>query len=554
MASPNYGEIAAVARSRRDASIPAEHLIPGLDLGKLPKNLTSLPKASGHFTNEEIEMMESQAEDILVKIRERIWTALEVVQAFCKAAAVAHQLTNCLTETLFPEAITRAKYLDDYIEKTGSVLGPLHGLPISLKDCFVTPPHPSSIGMAKFANAPTQPEDETTLVTILRNMGAVFYVKTNVPVAMMMMETNNNVWGETRNPIHKELSAGGSSGGEGALIAMRGSPLGLGTDIGGSIRIPSAWNYLYGLKPSFGRFPTWGGKSGIPGQEFVLAVNGPMSRSLESVQLYCRSVLSETVAPWLLDPKCLPIPWREGIIQPKGRVLRIGVVGNNDGLVTAHPPVERAVGMTIEALKRAGHEVFEWAPTDHPEIVKNLLAAFFDLGGAAIMSLLQRTGEPVFESMKPYEAAAQVGEDGLGPTKLRMMNLRRNQLQKAYLDRWQATAKEDVEAMDAIIMAATPWTACRLGFTEKAGYFGYTGVYSLLDMPSCTFPVTYADETLDKKRSDFTPLSQIDGTIQEDYDPSFYNGAPVSLQLVGRRLEEEKVLEMVEIVAACLKK
>lgn len=190
------------------------------------------------------------------------------------------------------------------------MVGPLHGLPISLKDCFITPPHPTSIGMACFANLPTEAPQETVLVSILRDLGAVFYVKTNVPVAMMMMETNNNVWGETRNPIHTGLSPGGSSGGEGALIAMRGSPLGVGTDIGGSIRIPSAWSQLYGLKPSFGRFPSWGGKSGIPGQEFVLAVNGPMSRSLESVKLYCEALLSSDVSPWRLDPKCLPIPWR----------------------------------------------------------------------------------------------------------------------------------------------------------------------------------------------------------------------------------------------------
>src|SRR5947208_3190466 len=81
----------------------------------------------------------------------------------------------------------------------GSTIGPLHGLQISLKDCFVTAPHPSSIGMAAFANEPLQAD--TLLVTMLRDVGAVFYVKTNVPVAMMMMETNNNIWGETRNPL-----------------------------------------------------------------------------------------------------------------------------------------------------------------------------------------------------------------------------------------------------------------------------------------------------------------------------------------------------------------
>ena len=81
-------------------------------------------------------------------------------------------------------------------------------------------------------------------------LGAVFYVKTITPTAMMMMETINNVWGETNNAYHGGTSAGGSSGGEGALLGMRGSPLGIGTDIGGSIRLPAAFYYLYGLKPT----------------------------------------------------------------------------------------------------------------------------------------------------------------------------------------------------------------------------------------------------------------------------------------------------------------
>lgn len=149
---------------------------------------------------------------------------------------------------MFPEALERAKYLDQYFEKTGEVIGPLHGLPISLKDCMIIPPHPASIGMACYANESTS--EETILVGILASLGAVFYVKTTTPTAMMMMETVSHVWGETKNPYHTGTSSGGSSGGEGALLAMRGSPLGVGTDIGGSIRIPSAFNNLYGLKPS----------------------------------------------------------------------------------------------------------------------------------------------------------------------------------------------------------------------------------------------------------------------------------------------------------------
>lgn len=153
---------------------------------------------------------------------------------------------------MFPEAIARAQQLDDHLAATGTILGPLHGLPISLKDCFMTPPHPSSIGMACYANSATNAEDEALLAALIRSLGGIPFVKTNVPVAMMMMETDNNVWGPTLNPYHRGLSAGGSSGGESALIAMRGSPLGIGTDIGGSVRIPAAFCALYGLRPSSG--------------------------------------------------------------------------------------------------------------------------------------------------------------------------------------------------------------------------------------------------------------------------------------------------------------
>jgi amidase len=258
---------------------------------------------------------------------------------------------------LFNEGLERAKQLDDYLEKNGTVIGPLHGLPMSLKDNFMTPPYPSSIGMAIHANVPT--EKESLLVSMLRELGAVFYVKTNVPTAMMMGESTNNVWGETRNPIHKGLSPGGSSGGEGALIAFKASPLGVGTDIGGSVRIPSGFCHLYGLKPSFGRFTTFGGKPSIAGQDFIYAVCGPMSRTIEGVRLFSEVVCSEQMAPWNLDSKIVPIPWRKDVLQPSGRKLKIGFL-LNDGYVTPHPPVERALTIVRKVLADAGHEVFEW--------------------------------------------------------------------------------------------------------------------------------------------------------------------------------------------------
>lgn len=548
MATANYKEISAIARKRRDANIRSYYQAPNVDTESLPNNLTEYALNSGYYDARELEIIQSEALTILANIRTRQWTALEVAKAFCKASAFAQQLTNCVTEVLYSEAIERAQYLDDYLAKTGKTIGPFHGLPISLKDNFITSPHPSSIGLAVYANEPTT--KDAVLVDMLRRLGATFYCKTNVPTAMMMAETNNNVWGETINPLHKRLSPGGSSGGESALIAFKASPLGVGTDIGGSVRIPAAWTHLYGLKPSFGRFPVSGQKPSIPGLEFILAVNGPMTRSLDTLKFYCETVVGLT--PWEFDHKCLPIPWRKNVIQPAGRKLRLGFIGAHDGLIHVQPPVLRALNITQKALEDAGHEIVSWSPSLHEIINKNLLASFYDLGGGALASVIDPTGEPYFPSMKPYGIAAKAE---LNVTQMRHKVMQRNQLQQAYLDAWNATATPDKPPMDGIIMAVSPWAAPRLGASQKDFYIGYTGVINFLDFPACTFPVTWADKTIDQPvdMKSFQQLTEIDGRIQADYDPGFYNGAPVSLQVVGKRLEEEKVLEMVEVVANTLK-
>lgn len=551
----DYREIAAIALKRRQDAIPLGYLLSENLLANLPRDLTTIRKDSGHFTSADLEILEAPAEVILLKIKEKTWTSLEVAQAFIKASAVANQLTNCLTEILYTEAIARAKFLDEHLATTGKVIGPLHGLPISLKDCFITPPHPSSLGMACYANEATAAEEETVLVSILGKLGAVFYVKTAVPTAMMMMETISNVWGETTGAYHKETSPGGSSGGEGVLLALRASPLGVGTDIGGSIRIPSAFNGLYGLKATYGRFPTWSTKSGIPGQDYIYSNNGPMARSISSIKLYCSAVLSSTMAPWNLDPKCLAIPWKEEVIQPKGRKLRFGIIVDNDGEVTVHPPISRGLQVTKAALEAEGHEVFEWAPIDHPEMVQTLNSSFYTTGGAAIIGLTRPYGEPVYPSMKEYEAHFDKGETGtLGPTRLREMILKRNAFQKAYLDRWQATEKDGKGLMDAIICPASTWTAPRLGQSQKTFCVNFTGVWNVLDYSVCTFPVTFANASKDPPRKDFKPISDLDAAIQAEYDAEFYEGTLVALQCVGRRLEDEKVVEMTEIIAEALKK
>jgi len=157
------------------------------------------------------------------------------------------------------------------------------------------------------------------------------------------------------------------------------------------------------------------------------------------------------------------------------------MVFDNDGDTSVHPPILRGLEITKKALEAAGHEVFEWEPLHHREMANDVNSSFYTLGGAAILELTLKHDEPVFGSMKEYEATYRKGEHGtLGPTRLREMITKRNAFQKIYLDRWSATAKDGTGPMDGIIIAASPWTAPRLGITQKLFSVNYTCVWNLL--------------------------------------------------------------------------
>ncbi|EER23269.1 acetamidase, putative [Coccidioides posadasii C735 delta SOWgp] len=541
---PKYKAVAAAAQKRRDDALNAFLPLPALNMTGIGNDLRPVLLNSGVLTKSEIRIVQSDAATLVRKMIRGNLTSQEVTTAFCKATVIAQNLTNCVTEVLFDEALKRAKYVDDYFKRTGKPIGPLHGLPISLKDTFTTPPHPSSIGMAAYAIEPTT--ERSVIVDMLEDLGAVFYVKTNVPTAMLMGETINNVWGETINPIHKHLTPGGSSGGEGAIAAMRASPLGVGTDIGGSIRIPGAYGHLYGLKPSLGRFPTWGSKPAIKGQDIIYSISGPMSHSLPSIRLFAEAVLSEQAAPWLLDPKMNPMPWKRRVI-PADKKLKFGLLPCSDGIVTCHPPVERALKITAKALRDAGHEVVDWAPVN-PAGVEGLTTQVFTLTGSdAVLPPLQAYDEPLLGVLKLLFPGGTNGPPELTPAKLRELILSRNQLQKDMLDQWRETN------VDGIIGPVAVPAAARLQMDPQKVYGGLTGFGNVMDLPGCSFPVTYADKDLDPKRgADWVPNGERDAFVQSDYDADFWHGAPVGLQVLGQRLQEEKVLEMTEIIAAAI--
>lgn len=529
LSEQNWERIAEKKRTTLAEQIPLEYLIPQQLVPPDDQlDVTTFPKESGWFDKQELEITESSATQILKKIASKAWSSEEVTRAFCKRAAAAQQLTNCLTDFFPTEAITIAKSLDDHLRKTGKLIGPLHGLPISLKDNFNIVGKDSTVGFASLVNQPAA--YNSTLVEVLESLGAVRYCKTNVPTAMMIAESVNNVFGRTVNPRNRKLTSGGSSGGESALISFGGSVLGVGTDIGGSLRIPAACTGIFTLRPSFGRFTTQNCRSGLAGQEAVMSVNGPMAKRLEDITFYSKAVID--AQSWLVDPKVIPIPWRP--VEYKNK-LRIAVLWN-DGIVVPTPPVTRALKETVEKLKEAGHEIVgAWDPVLHSKAVDILARFFLADGGKSVRALLGPTEEPFRPEMQAYAEATE-----LGTYDMWQLHLERSELQKKYLEQWMS-----YDGLDAILAPTTPYSTVPHG---DFSYVGYTGVYNIVDYSTVSFPCGMTADREKDQPSTHEPLSDNCKQVHEIYSPDAVHGMPISLQLVAKRLEEEKVLAMTETI------
>lgn len=397
---------------------------------------------------------------------------------------------------------------------------------------------------------------ESELVRELRECGAVLYCKTSVPHTLMSGETVNNIIGYTWNPKNRHLTSGGSSGGEGALIGFRGSPLGLGTDIGGSIRIPAAFNGLYGLRPTSGRIPYEGIANSMDGQNTVLSVVGPLATTAGGIKLMVRAILSTN--PWLHDPLVVDMPWRSAeeqairqIIQSNsGEKLAFGLYAN-DGVVNPMPPVARAVKMVAEALRNAGHDIIEWKPPSHAHGNVLVGKAWTYDGGKDIHGAFALSGEDMASQIAVLYGDKQVDE--VPASEISLNNVAKRKWQKEYLDYWNSTSSQTSTGrpVDGVISPLAAYPAARPG-TYK--HYAYSMWVNGLDYTSIVVPVTTADKKVDLYPDDYKVLSDQDKTAMNDYDAEIFDGAHVSVQIVGRRYTEEKMIIIGDYVGSLMNK
>ncbi|KIW53339.1 hypothetical protein, variant [Exophiala xenobiotica] len=541
---PHWKETAQRRRQAQLSAIPEEWRLKSIPPDF--KDSRYVIERSGLLTPPELEITSTiGARKILRRYEDGSWTCEAVVRAFCKRAALATQLINCCTELMFEEALSQARDLDRWYADTGEFVGPLHGIPLSLKDTHQVRGHDTTVGWVGNIGRPA-PDDELT-VQQYRSLGAIVYCKTNIPQSLMMSDSYNHVWGQSVNALRRELISGGSSGGEGALVGARGSVLGIGTDIGGSIRIPAALQGLYGLCPSVGRVPY---RESARDQKYIVRpVAGPMSNSLGSVELFMEAYAS--LEPWTTDPTILPLPWRRWLdeqIQEK-ECLRIGYIVD-DGGVKPHPPIQRAVHDVVERLRQSGHDVVQWDASGHVQAYYELwVRAVLADGGKRFESLCKMVDEPLIQGML-------VGTHETLLDHQERMDLADAiwEYKRQYLDKWRESG------IDALIMPVTPWVGMRPKVWVKSQqYVGYTALWNLLDYSVLTMPVGNVDKVLDDPNTDEDWKSHAGSTrgypdefnynmYKELWDDGLVQGLPVNIQIVTGRFGEEKAVGVAKVL------
>ena len=292
--------------------------------------------------------------EIARRIGRRDISALEVAKAFVARIEAVNPRLNAVVVPRYEEALKDAAAADDR-QRRGEKLGALHGVPITLKECFHLAGTLSTIGLDSI-NYRQPVASDGILVSRLRRAGAIVLGKTNLPQLMIWHESDNPVYGRTNNPWNLARTCGGSTGGEAAIVAARGSPLGIGNDLGGSIRIPCHFCGIHGIRPTSFRFPRSGSMRTLRGFEAFVTQCGPMSRHVEDLWLALQ-VLGDNSDGYLagdVTPAAIPNPSAVAVEK-----LKIAA-WTDDGVFAASPAVVRAVREATAALRARGAEVVEF--------------------------------------------------------------------------------------------------------------------------------------------------------------------------------------------------
>ncbi|MGA8670073.1 MAG: amidase [Terracidiphilus sp.] len=392
-------------------------------------------------------------------------------------------------------------------------IGPLHGLPVTVKSSIATAGCKCEIG--SLLHKGDMPNEDAVVVGRLRAAGALILGTTNCPEFLMAYETDNLLHGRTSNPWDLDCTPGGSSGGESAAIAAGMSALGLGSDSGGSVRVPAHFTGICSLKPTPGRIPGTGHLPPCVGPFSVLGAIGPMARTIDDIVLAFRTLGGQDPH----DPASPPVPLR-GHSPRDLRRITIGFFEDDD-LIPVTAETRAAVQAAAQALREAGFRVEPFRPRTLEQLRK-LWWKFFVQCGAMFY-------EPAIAGKRAqlspiFSEFLQIAESLPPLTATELLNA------WAELDLLRAITLEEMSAFPVLLCPAASIPAFRHGerkwtidgrTTEYLDAVRHTQWFNTLAAPAAVVPVGRSPE-----------------------------GLPIGVQIVGRPFEDEVVLAVASIVDA----
>ena len=456
---------------------------------------------------------------------------------------------------VFRESALADADASDARRKAGRALGALDGLPVSIKECFDFAGQATTLGLpswrGKFAVR------DAAMVQAFREAGAVLLGRTNLSQTMLFLEARNPIFGQTANPHSLAHTSGGSSGGDAAAVASGMSPLSVGTDIGGSVRVPAHFCGVAALKPTLDRLPMRGYRTVTPGQEAVRAMAGAFARTADDLAFLFRSLDPARLAA--LDPRVPPLTWRDPAgIDLSG--LRVGIYAA-DRVLSPSRALVRAVERAAAALGARGVEVRPFAPPDERAMIAAYLGALSADGGASILAALAGGAvDPVLEPMRrmvgvpaPVRRAAARAARAFGQPSVALMLDTLGEKTVAAL--WQLTndlRTYRTELLDAMDRGGVSLLLCPPSATPAYRHGGSKNfllaaapsmAFNAAQLPAGVVPVTRVRESEAARSAGRDVLDRHAARVDAQSA-----GLPVGVQVVGRPWQDDVVLAAMKAI------
>ena len=501
--------------------------------------------------------------ELLDKIKSKQITSEQVLITYALRAATIGLDYGLIADTNFEDAIFEARIKDKMISSTEATedLPPLYGLPMSIKDHITTKNLRYTAGFMKTALLEKSPDD-CNFAKVLRDSGAIFYVSSNLPQGIGSIESCNGFWGRALNPWDKTKTPGGSSGGEAGLIASKCSPLGIGSDAAGSIRIPCSFCGIYGFAPTGKRVSLKKTRNiRIHDLNVYREINctyGPMGKSVDDLVLIMKCLYGKFTG---MDPDVPPLKWDqikyEATLQKK---LRIGVV-YDDPFCESFPAIRNVIQEVVTYLKQNGHEIVkveenwteEFLLTGMPVMQAHGMATNIEktLAGElpesyyrlqVFLSYFPRIVLKFFGFMSKF-----VGEERFGKL---LGILYDRDLEEYYQEVYKKELLKDRFAdfwlnnkLDALITPILPYPAIRHGDAEiLQGLIASTFIYNIMGMPAGVVPIRNikANEEYYTTKYQDMAARKLKSMMKE------IKGLPVGVQIASWNYDDETCLGLMK--------